>query len=800
MRTRHPASMSFGRLSLLALLAAAPCAQSLRTMELTTPPRLGTTMIITLRHPAAAAGNYFETLFSLPTATVLNLGIPGIVGSVRVDLNAFQSFITGALGSGGSTVLSLPLPNLTNLIGGGFDVQLIDVSLSPLRIFLSDNDLEIRPFPGICKVHLMQASNRSPVTGNNDMQTVTDASIGAPVSQGLAGFAFQSIQPRGQEGFVAGYGGPFTGISHNSDVEVETERRVAKRCANAAYQVVALPNGYDVGLVRQATNQRHFTLWSYRRSAGVATFVPNSLVIDTGPLNTPASNWMPHAAFSSDGNWGVVIARDTNTAVRDRVFAFRTDGSAPAIDITATAPVSATYFDGSCFFTSQFVVIAGSGGWYWTSATAPATLAALPVPNTTASNGANRWVYPFSWRVSRDGARAYFPIGSHATDSRAEMDVVRLTNNAGTPQVVNVTQFAAATRIAEFGYSAVTPSPLLDSSFGMKAALSPDGTRLAFLGMGPNAGVYVATGTANPAPLMVAGATFYSEVTFLNATTVLFCAGPDPASQNMYALAPATNMVTPLTATGDLRTRGQFWSRNQRWWYFVRSNALGTVNNFVGVDANAATVTLKDITGGEFSAGTAPALRTGSLNATVDPWPGLEFQLRAVPLSDYAVFAARRVIAAPNLYEDANVFRFDMENGGQAVMLTNRTGTGTSSAVRNIESVTVAGDPLFVAWAERLGIVATSSEDVYVTSILGNAEVRRVSAANPAGQSVVDGSIRFTCLPAAGVVWAVGQGRIDVPEDNVAVQWSALGSAVPLTRLSPAPVLTRVFQVIGVSQ
>jgi hypothetical protein len=171
-----------------------------------------------------------------------------------------------------------------------------------------------------------------------------------------------------------------------------------------------------------------------------------------------------------------------------------------------------------------------------------------------------------------------------------------------------------------------------------------------------------------------------------------------------------------------------------------------------------------------------------------------------VPLSDYAVFAARRVIAAPNLYEDANVFRFDMENGGQAVMLTNRTGTGTSSAVRNIESVTVAGDPLFVAWAERLGIVATSSEDVYVTSILGNAEVRRVSAANPAGQSVVDGSIRFTCVPAAGVVWAVGQGRLDVPEDNVAVQWSALGSAGPLTRLSPAPVLTRVFQVIGVSQ
>jgi len=135
--------------------AAALSAQSGRTMTLTAPPRLGTTMVITVNHPANAAGNYFEALFSLPTPVELDLGLPFVVGLFRLDLSAFQTFVNGMFDSGTSTTLSIPVPNATNLIGGAFDLQTIDVDLSGPTLYLADNDLELRPFAGIGKVQLI---------------------------------------------------------------------------------------------------------------------------------------------------------------------------------------------------------------------------------------------------------------------------------------------------------------------------------------------------------------------------------------------------------------------------------------------------------------------------------------------------------------------------------------------------------------------------------------------------------------------------------------------------------------------
>lgn len=766
-------------------------------MAITAPPVLGSTLTITVTHPAAAGGNYFEALFSLPTPVVLDLGLPFVVGDLRLDVANFHTFINGTFGGSGTTALNVPVPTDSSLLGGGFDLQTIDIDLTGPTLYLADNDVEVRPYSGICKVQLCVASNQSPVTGDNDIQTVDDGHVGAPVSQGVPSFSYMTIQPRGQEGFVEGYGGPFTGIAHNSDIDSLGARRVAKRCANSAYQVAALPNGRDIAIVRQHANTRMFSLLSFDRSTGTATMVPGSTVTDTGPLNEAACNLLPRVAFTSDGTLGAVVARDTNPAVRDRVYLFATDGSTPAMNITATAPVSATYFDGSAFFTADFLVIAGAAGWYWTSRTSPGVLAPLSVPRTAASNAANAYVYPLSWRVSRDGAIAWFPIGSGAT-SRTEMDVVRLSASMGAPAVVNATAFPAATAIAEFGYSGVTPGAALDSSFGLKAAASPDGSKLAFLGLGTNLGVYVADGTANPPRVTVAGAAFYSEVVFLNATTVLFCAGPGPAQQDLYALDVVSHTTTPLTTTGDLKTRGQFWSANHEWWYFVRSNLTASINNIVGVDATATTVALTDITGGEFSMGTAPALRTGGLNTTSDPWPALEFQLRRVPLSDFAVFTARRVVTA-GAYEDANVFRFDIEHGGEAVELTENRGTGFQEDVLHIDSLMAAQDPLFVAWAQRVGLSRSDSEDVFVTPLLGGL-VRQVSVTSPTGQTVVDGSIRFTCLPVTGVVWARGQGQLPIPDTNAVVEWSPLGGPYVPTVLTPAPMGTTVLQVIGTSQ
>lgn len=784
-------------LILLPALAAAGAAQSGRSMAITSPPQLGGTLTVTVTHPVAAAGHYYEALFSLPTPAVLDLGVPFVIGDLRVDINTFGGFLSGFFGAAGSTLLSVPVPNEPTLLGGGFDLQTIDVDLAGPTLYLADNDVEIRPFLGICKVQLCVATNQSPVAGNNDVQTVDDLHVGAPVSQGLAPFAYQSIQHRGQGGFVEGYGGIFTGSAHNSDIECWTDRVIAKRTANPSYQVVSLPNGREISIVRQATNTRMFSILSFERATGLATIVPGSTVTDTGPLNEPASNLLPRVAFTNDGRLGAVIARDTNPAVADRVLVFATDGSTPAVDVTATTPASATYFDGSAFFTNDFLVIAGSAGWYWTSTVSPGVLAPLAVPNTTASNAANAFVYPFSWRVRRDGAEAWFPIGSGAT-ARTEMDIVRLTDNAGVPQVVNVTAFAAPTVIAEFGYSGVTPAAALDSSFGLKAALSPDGSKLAFLGMGSSLGVYVADGSADPAPVTIAGATFYSELTFLNASTVLFFAGLGPAQQDLYALDLATTTTTALTTSGDIRTRGQFWSRSRNWWYFVRSNLTGSVNNLIGVDATATTPVLKDITGAEFSQGGAPALQTGGLNTTTDPWPALEFQIRRVPLTDFVVFTGR-CVPTTTAYADANVFRFDIEHGGEAVQLTANTGEGNQSQVLHIDSLVVARDPLYVAWSQRVGLSHGNSEDVYVVPLLGGL-VRRMSVPNAAGQSVVDGSIRFTCLPVTGLVWALGTGPFAVPDTNTVVEWSALGGPYTPTALTPAATSPQVLQVIGTSQ
>src|SRR5690606_5473620 len=91
------------------------------------------------------------------------------------------------------------------------------------------------------------------------------------------------------------------------------------------------------------------------------------------------------------------------------------------------------HFDGSMFFTADFLVVAGTGGWFWTSAHAPGPLQPLAVPNTAANNLPPAWAFPLSWRVTLDRSTAYFPVGGDPLAARGEMDVYRLTNAGGVP-------------------------------------------------------------------------------------------------------------------------------------------------------------------------------------------------------------------------------------------------------------------------------------------------------------------------------------------------------------------------------
>lgn len=780
------------------LLATTALAQSGRTLTLTTPATLGGTAQITLAHPATAGGNYYEALGSAPNPNAINLGLSTVVGLFLIDLPTYFSWSNGFLAPGTSTPVTLPIPNNIALVGAVLESQSADVDLAGPTIYLSDNDLQLRIVLGICKLTMAQASTSSLVTGNNQLHQIDDTNIGTPTPVGPAPFACQVIRHRGQEGFVEGFAGTFSSTSHNSDIDSISHRRVAKRTLNGAYQVMTLPNGYDIAIVRDNANQNQFSVMSYNRATGVATIVPGTTVVDTSATAPSTSKLAPYMSFSNDGTWGCVVVHDLNatTPPPDQVLAFKTDASATAIDISATAPPSALYFDGAQYFTNDFIIVAGSGGWYWTSATAPATLQPLTLPNTTASNAPPIWVFTFSTRISRDGAIAYFPSGSNATASRAEMELYQIVNNAGTPLVSNVTQFPTATGLAEFGFSAITPSTANNSSNGIKCAVSPDGSSVAMLAATTTTtafpGVYVWTGTPNPSLVTVPGATFYSELTFLNDTTVLFFAGTSNTAQDLYKYDTTTTTVTAMTSVGDIRTRGQFWSLNKHWWYFIRSNAASSINNIVAVSRK--TGALKDITGTEFSAPSVPprhTLLTGAFNTTLDPWFALEMQIRRAPVGDFAYFTARRPVAG-GVFEDANVFRFDIENGGQAEMLTNNTTQGALTAIKTMESLTISPDGGHLAWGQRVGTASTSSEDV----IHFRTSANQLSVSAPGGQTITDGSIYFTCNPPNGVVWSVGTGSTTVPVSNCRIEWAALGTNQPIPISGPI-VTTRLFQIIG---
>ena len=374
-----------------------------------------------------------------------------------------------------------------------------------------------------------------------------------------------------------------------------------------------------------------------------------------------------------------------------KAFAFRTDGLTAAVDITPPTMTSVdAFFDGAMHFTNDFLFVAGSQGWMWTSATNPGVLQPLALPNTTATNAPNLFVFSLSSRVSQDGSSFWITIGSNATASRGENDIVRVTNVAGSPVAANHSQFAAATGIAEFGFSAFTPATTNNSAAGIKASVSPDGTKMAFITCTTTTstfnGICVADGTANPPVRTVAGAVFYGDLVFLNNTTVLFFAGTTTA-QALYSLDVPTGNITQLSTATDIRTRGQFWSLNKNWWYFIRSNSTGARHDIVAV--NAATGALQSVTGTEFGTpGSVAQLRTGGIDTGTEALPARHFFIRRAPSGNLAYFLARVDVGATT-FQDANVFRFDIENGGTATQLTANSVTGASTAVKNLESLKI---------------------------------------------------------------------------------------------------------------
>ncbi|HEX6813472.1 MAG TPA: hypothetical protein VF384_17770 [Planctomycetota bacterium] len=785
---------------------AIAAAQTGRTMSLTGFPFPGAIFNSVITYPPAAVGNVYGFMWSGPFPGSFPIVVPGLtfVGNCRVDL-ASMTLMNLGIYTGPPVSMAIAVPNHPSVLGALLDCQSVDIDITQTFTF-ADNDLEIAVGAGPGNVEITQATNTSTATGDHNTHQITNGTIGAPVSYGQPTFSFLATRHRGDEGFVEGYAGTFSGTSFNSDIDSVSYRRVGRRSCSPAYQTIGLPNGYEIAIIRDRLNGKQFSLASYNRATGATVVIPGSTWVDTGTAAQPTQQ-MFYFGFSRDGVWGAIYVKDSNTTTPfvPMVWAFRTDGSQPVIDITPAGTVATTaLFDGTLSFTDDFLFAATTNGFFWTSATAPATLQPLALPNTTASNLPNAWAFALSWRVSPDGSTGYLQISSNPSASRGEMDIVKMTNNGGVPQVVNYTQFPVATGTAEFGYGAYTPSTANNSSIGIKASVSPSGNRFAFLAATTTTtafpGLYVADGTPNPVLYTAPGAAYYSEVAFINDNTVMFFAGASNLTQNLYKLdltaGAQLGVVTALTATSDIRTRGQFWSLNKNWWYFVRSNSASTVNDIVSV--NCATGAVQSVTGTEFGTpGPVGTIRTGAFNTTADPWFALEMQLRRAPVGDYAYFTARREVVG--LFEDANVFRFDIENGGQAVMLTNNLGTGAAAAnVICIENLCISDDGNHVAYTQRLGTTSTAStpENVFHLN-LATSTITQCSVSQPS-QTITDGSVRFCGgTNPSGLVWSLSTGTSTVVNlANAVVQFAALGSNTPIT-ISAPPAGSRLYQVLG---
>lgn len=824
-----------------------------RTNQLTSAPVLGGTMNVTVNHPTTEAGNPYVVLWSPHTNAVTNLNLPFIQGLLRLDINALGTVFSGTLGATGKTTTPIPIPNTPAFLDAQFDMQSVDLNIGLNTVYLADTDMTPHFVNGIGTTVTVQGSIASLITGNFTFQTVSNSDMSAPTNGTVPTSAFQIIRHYGQKGYVEGFAGNFSSTQGNSDIHLWRRDRVVRNLVNGAMQVISLPNGFDFGILRDTANCKQFSLVSISRATGTASVLSGSVVTDTTiacPPTTTFSMYQPQVAFTDDGEVAVLVVHDSsnsatpNVGPPDKVVLVKTDPAKKwtnglnVLDVSPTGTEAMhTWYNGNLRIGNEMFFCEGedAGG-----VTGEAVLYAGPIDGSspmkklavplTGTNLPFYWSYS-NWRVSQDGKTMVFAIGGNSTSSTTDQDVIAVTNisKAGPMTVSNVSKFATPTRVQSpngGNLGSIGPSQI-------KWSLSPDGAWLVFTtGLTSAASpdqlwITKTDGTTAPtqittASVFAAGHLFFGSTEFVSNTKFVFLGGASSTFCDWYVCdisTPATPVVSKLTNTsnqnvqpyatgGNVYNRGHFWSRNRQWLYFIRGNGTSAVikNDLVAI--NAAALVLKDITGSEFSSGTAPALYRGpsltALSYTTNPWPALEWQVRTSPVGNEAFFVAEVAAGATStVYNDCNVFKFDMENAGQAVQLTTNTGQGALTAVKGINYLTISPDGQWVAWAQRLQ-TSGASEDVFLLPAAGGTP-KQLSVTNfvnggaTAGQTIVDGSLAFTGSPVDGLAWAIGTGSISVPFNNAAVQWARLnGTQDPPFLLTPVPTATpnKIFMVL----
>lgn len=177
-------------------------------------------------------------------------------GQFGLDPFNFITGITGRFAPSGLTPTTLTIPNNTGLIGYPLFAQSVDIANATPDIYFSDNRVGVAVGARIGTVSIANPTTRSLTAGDNDLQNVTEGSVGLPTSLGIPPFSALPIRDRGQDGMVEGYNGTFSSTSHNSDVDSLSAKRPGRRTYNGAWQSIVCPNGHDIVLMRDLANPK----------------------------------------------------------------------------------------------------------------------------------------------------------------------------------------------------------------------------------------------------------------------------------------------------------------------------------------------------------------------------------------------------------------------------------------------------------------------------------------------------------------------------------------------------------------
>ncbi len=778
---------------------------------------------------SATAGNLYAMFLSAGPFAPL----PTPWGTLNLNLASLTYVYASAVPGSGVDTVSFGIPANPFLVGLCLGFQAFNANLNAL----STNYAELCISAGIGTVTLAEGPANAATTGSLAVESVTNATAGAPVNQGLGNVAVQAITHYGFAGFRQLVSAGSSTVEQ-ADIEIDRLNTVCQDVRDPGVVHMSLPNGFDLYVLRDASSQRTFFLASLNRATGVMTRLTNSTFTDIGTASpTPVSMFRPQFAFTPDGGTAICVVHDsTNTPVNnvgppDRLLLVKTDPAqlfSNGFNVFDASPVAGpnaihTTYNGSLRigFNGHGLVegeepsgITGAAAMWSGPTDGSAQWTRVTVPNTGTGN-AFYWSYSV-WRQDPSRTVDVFLSGGSSASSTTDMDVMAITNlGSGAPIVTNLTAFAVATQVQTFGNSTLGTS-------NIRGALSPDATRFALV-IGANTtaspgniaivrtnGADAGTVTSFTSGQFDATVVGFWELWWLSNNTLLFTAGSTSTAVDYYlyniGLATITNLtrttngsfVAPFcqggTQTGTIAVRGSFMSENGAFYYFARgftTTTLGLNTDWKGI--NTTTNGLFDVTGNEFSGGTAPSLRP--ISTTLYTW----FPRRH-DVTNELFFACGTNSGVSATYQDDQIFRFNPETGSIATQVTTNTGSGTTATVARIQDLVLQTTSSRLAYAQGPGTATTTAEDLYVLPITGGTPIKISVTPASGGQGIQRGSVHFVPAPLSGIVWSQGTNSRTVPTIATVAYWNHLtGGTAPL-RLTAVPSATaKVVSVLNVS-